>query len=101
MGERGEELVGADAEAEGEEPGQTAAGLRLQVLWFGCAGFLVLAGVGASAYGFAAGASAAIPTLLVGVVVSLQSQHDQVGPDLDVETVDGTAAAAVDPVGEA
>jgi diguanylate cyclase (GGDEF)-like protein len=71
MGERGEELVGADAEAEGEEPGQTAAGLRLRVLWFGCAGFLVLAGVGASAYGFAAGASAAIPTLLVGIVVSL------------------------------
>jgi len=71
MGERGEELVEADAEAEGEEPGQTAAGPRLQVLWFGCAGFLVLAGVGASAYGFAAGASAAIPTLLVGIVVSL------------------------------
>jgi diguanylate cyclase (GGDEF)-like protein len=84
MGERGERRfeagagaatgeVGAEAEAEaeGEERGQAAVGLRLRLLWFGCAGFLALVGVGASAYGFAAGASAAIPTLLVGIVLSV------------------------------
>jgi len=66
-----------DAAAEGGEPGQDAAGLRVPLplpvplLWFGCASFLVLAGVGLSAYGFAAGASAAVPTLLVGIVLSL------------------------------
>jgi diguanylate cyclase (GGDEF)-like protein len=72
MGERGEELFGPEADSEGEERlDQAAVGLRLQLLWSGCAGFLALAGVGASAYGFAAGASAATPTLLVGIVLSV------------------------------